>query len=24
MPKEIQETCDAGELPAKIADIACS
>lgn len=24
MPKEIQETCAAGELPAKIADIACS
>lgn len=23
MPKEIQETCQAGTLPAKIADIAC-
>lgn len=24
MPKEILETCQAGELPAKVADIACS
>ncbi len=23
MPMEIQETCQAGELPAKISDIAC-
>ena len=23
MPKEIQETCQAGELPSEIADIAC-
>lgn len=24
MPKEIQETCQAGGLPAKISDIACA
>lgn len=24
MPKEIQETCQAGELPATIAEIACN
>lgn len=24
MPKETQETCQGGELPAKVADIACS
>ncbi|MFM7211630.1 MAG: hypothetical protein ACKOYQ_06435 [Actinomycetota bacterium] len=24
MPKEVQETCQAGELPATIAEIACN